>query len=282
MLAAISWGLTWIPLRFLHDDGFDALFIVVCTHFLLFLVFVFHGCRRVILENIRAMVGIAIAGGLAILCFSIALVYGEVVRVMVLFYLLPVWGVIGGHLFLREKVDLIRGLSVVFAVLGAFLILGGFNLLKSPPGWVDFVALLSGLCFAVNNLLFRGVSQVPLAPKLWMMFSGCVVIGSLLIFSLSSSVTMPSETSSWGWLMAYGLVWLLFGNIGSQWAVVRMEAGRSSVILILELVAAVCSAMLLVGERLSPIEWLGCILVVGAALAEGLRSDHECDGLEAN
>ena len=68
---------------------------------------------------------VALAGGGGIFCFTYALIYGDVVKVMVLFYLLPVWGVLGGYAFLHEKIDGVRKVGVVVAVIGAYLILGG-------------------------------------------------------------------------------------------------------------------------------------------------------------
>jgi drug/metabolite transporter (DMT)-like permease len=50
-----------------------------------------------------------------------------------------------------------------------------------------------------------------------------------------------------------------------------MEAGRSSVLIIMELVAAVASAAVINGARLRPIEWLGGVLIVGAAVIEARR-----------
>jgi drug/metabolite transporter (DMT)-like permease len=53
-----------------------------------------------------------------------------------------------------------------------------------------------------------------------------------------------------------------------MYGVTHLEAGRSSVLLVFELVAAVLSAMLIGGERLSGIEWIGAALIVSAALIE--------------
>jgi drug/metabolite transporter (DMT)-like permease len=51
-----------------------------------------------------------------------------------------------------------------------------------------------------------------------------------------------------------------------------MEAGRSAVLIIMELVTAVTSAAVLNGTRLRPVEWLGGSLIVAAAFVEARRS----------
>ena len=71
------------------------------------------------------------------------------------------------------------------------------------------------------------------------------------------------------WLIVYALTWLLVANYLSQWAVTKMEAGRSSIIMIFELFAAVFSAMLIGGETMSLIEGIGGGLVVLAAFGSG-------------
>ena len=42
-------------------------------------------------------------GGFANLGFTLSMIYGDVIRAMMLFYLAPVWGVLGGALFLGER-----------------------------------------------------------------------------------------------------------------------------------------------------------------------------------
>ncbi len=272
MLASIVWGISWLPLKLLNNLGLEGIPLIFVAHLLLLMVFLPWGFKgAVIWSNVKTLAAIALAGGTAILCFTYALMYGDVIRVMVLFYLLPVWGVLGGRLFLGEVIDRVRWLGVVIALVGAFFILGGLTIIDAPPSWVDGLALLSGMCFAVNNILFRGVVQVPLATKLLSMFCGCVLLAAVLLLLKVQTLPTAIPWVSWGWLVAYTLTLLLFANIASQWAVERLEAGQSSIILVVELVAAVVSAMFIGGERLLAWEWFGCVLVAAAALLEALR-----------
>jgi drug/metabolite transporter (DMT)-like permease len=52
------------------------------------------------------------------------------------------------------------------------------------------------------------------------------------------------------------------------YGVTHLEAGRSAILLVFELVAAVVSAMWIGGERLDGLEWIGAALITGAALIE--------------
>lgn len=226
-------------------------------------------------EHKKVMLLIALFGGGANLAFTYALINGEVIRVMVLFYLLPVWGVAGGRLFLKEEIDRWRYLGVFLAISGAFFILGGFEVLDAPPSWIDLIALLSGLFFAMNNLLFRGAQSIPVSSKIGSMFLGCFTLAGL--FLLAGAEQFPSSVAenAWWFLALYALFWLLVANIGSQWSVTHMEAGRSSIIIILELITAVISATLIVGETMSTLEYAGGALIMTAAFIEALRTKDD-------
>lgn len=263
-------------MKFLNQQGLEGIPMVFVSQLILALLFTRAGLRPEPLKQAwKATLGIALTGGSAILCFTYALMYGDVVRVMVLFYLLPVWGVLGGRVFLHEHIDRVRWFGVAIAIVGAFLILGGPRIFDLPPSWIDLLALLSGLFFAANNMFFRGAVSLSLASKLMMMFYGCSAISGLLILSGVQAWPSSLPAVSWGWLVLYAFTWLLLANLGSQWAVTRMEAGRSSIIIIMELVAAVVSAMVINKTRLSLVEWGGCLLVVTAAFLEASRANNE-------
>ena len=226
-------------------------------------------------EHRKMMLLIALFGGGANLAFTYALINGEVIRVMVLFYLLPVWGVAGGRIFLKEDIDRWRYLGVFLAISGAFFILGGFEVLDTPPSWIDLIALVSGLFFAMNNLLFRAAQSIPVASKIGSMFFGCFALAGIFLLAGIEQFPMTITGNAWLMLVSYAFFWLLIANIGSQWSVTHMEAGRSSIIIILELITAVISATFIAGEIMSPLEYMGGALIVTAAFIEAFRTKDD-------
>lgn len=218
-------------------------------------------------RNAAGLVLIFLLGGYANLAFSTALVYGEVVRVMVLFYLLPVWGVAGGHFFLGEKVGKLRLVAVACALSGAVLVLGGPSALRGSVSPIDLLAVSSGLSFAANNLVFRARQELPLVSKANTMLLGTSGLAALGL-ALGLQSTAGIEPVAVGWAVAYGVGWLLFATVGGQFGVTHLEAGRSSIIIIIELLVAVASAMLVGGERMEPLEVAGGALILLAAVIE--------------
>jgi drug/metabolite transporter (DMT)-like permease len=213
---------------------------------------------------------IALFGGLANLLFQNALFYGDVVRVMILFYLLPIWSVLGGRLFLGEKIDTLRWITLFAAISGGFLILGGFEVFQAPPNWIDLMAIGSGFAFAMNNLVFRASPELPLGSKVGAMFSGVVILmGLYLLFT--PPVPWPGDKDVIGLAAIYGIAWLMLITFGTQWGVTHLEAGRASIIIVMELVVAVVSAIIVLGQALSTGEIMGALLVIAAAIIEGFR-----------
>jgi drug/metabolite transporter (DMT)-like permease len=274
--ASLMWGTMWWPLKQINALGIEGIpltFGAFGAVTLLLLPMLLSQRRRWAGEG-RYLLLIALLGGYANIAFTCAMVYGEVVRVMVLFYLLPVWGVLGGWLFLGERIDWIRGLGVALALGGAFLILGGFKSFAGRISWPDLLAVTCGMAFAGNNLVFRARQALPVSSKVAAMLIGCFAIAAPL--TLAGIQPWPQvEPLSWVWVAVYGLGWMMIATIGTQWAVTHMEAGRASILIILELVTAVVTATIIGGERMSTIEWLGGGLIVAAALLEAWRDESE-------
>ena len=279
LMAAIAWGLSWIPLKHFSAHGVDGVSLNLIAYGGLALLFLPQLWRQ--REAWRgqgaALLGIALLGGYANFAFTTGMALGDVVRVMVLFYLVPVWSVLGGNLFLGEALDRPRLLGVALALGGALLILGGPAVLQGGISWLDLLAVTCGLAFAGNNLVFRARPQLPMGSKLAAMFLGCATMAASGL--LTGVQEWPDASAEiWGWVLLFGLGWLLLATLGTQWGVTHMEAGRAAILIILELVVAVVSALLIGGESMSPLEMAGGALILGAALLEGWREGKPAAG----
>ncbi|HET7792579.1 MAG TPA: EamA family transporter, partial [Rhizobacter sp.] len=107
LFSATLWGLSWWPLKGFAAVGLGGPVLVLLTYgvvgalglpWLLRERGAWHGEGRHLLL-------LALVGGWANAAFVSALVLGDVVRVMLLFYLSPVWSVLGGRIFLGERLS---------------------------------------------------------------------------------------------------------------------------------------------------------------------------------
>ena len=123
LISSIGWGLTWLPLKLLSAEGMEGLTLILIA----------FGSAAIVLlpftyrqwphwdSNKRFLILIALFGGFANIAFQTAIFHGDVIRVMILFYLLPAWSVIGGYLFLKERIDTKRIITLLSALSGAFI-----------------------------------------------------------------------------------------------------------------------------------------------------------------
>jgi drug/metabolite transporter (DMT)-like permease len=274
--ASTLWGLTWLPLKHFGAFGIDGSLVTLVAHGAvgLFALPLLYARRQAWLAGWSSLAVIGLAGGLANLAFASAMVRGDVTRVMALFYLLPAWGVLLARVLLGERVDGKRGLSLAFALAGAFLVLGGPRILVAPPTWVDAVAALSGLALAVNNVVFRKAQAIPIAPKVAAVFVGSL-IWAAAAEAFDESPTPGAPLVIWLEVVAFGVVWILAATAGTLYGVNNLEAGRSSVLIIMELVAAVVSSALIQRHLPAAITFAGGVLILGSALLEALRGEPD-------
>ena len=272
LASSVLWGLTWWPLKYFNAAGLAGVPLILIAYGAAGLAISFYIVRewRQWQGRHTYLLLFFVLGGYANLAFASAMVYGEVVRAMMLFYLGPVWGVLGGRFLLNEAIDRQRGLGIVIAMAGAWLILGGQALFTSVPSLVDVLALSAGMAFALNNISFRATQEYPTGSKVAAMFLGCGFFAALLM--PSQGMAMPTlEMGTWLALLGFGLVWLLGATAMTQWSVTHMEAGRAAILLITELLVAVISATLIGGETMSTAEWIGGTLILTSTFLEAWR-----------
>ncbi len=263
---AVAWGLGWLPLHHFASVGLVGMPLVLLVYGLLslFAIPVLWFERRAWMPQRNGLLAIAVCGGGATAALVTALAIGEVVRVMLLFYLAPVWGVLGGWLLLGEHLTPLRIGALLLAMLGIALTLNISSALTHPLSGSDWLALAAGLGFSLNNLATRAADQVPLASKTLAPFLGSALIAVVLCPVLGEYPPPLSLTLSWQiGLMALG--WLL-SMAAVQYGVSHIEVGRAAVLVVFELVAAVLSSAWLGNQAIGTHEWLGAALVMIAAL----------------
>jgi drug/metabolite transporter (DMT)-like permease len=275
LISSIGWGLTWLPLKGLKEmglDGMQLILIAFASGSLLLAPWLIkqHSSWK---SSIRFMLMITLAGGIANASFQAAMYHGDVIRVMILFYMLPVWSVIGGRLFLKEKIDLVRIIAITLCLSGVYIILDVWNTTWQGINWIDILAIVSGMGLATTNILFRFTQSIPVLSKVAAIFIGCTLLMGVS-FMLSTSTAKIPDYAALPLAILYGAVWLTLISIGTQWAVTKMEAGRSSILIVMELVTAVVSLALITNIELKIYEIIGGLMVISAAVLEGSRSEE--------
>lgn len=283
LLSSAGWGLTWLPIKALSNMGLDGMHLVFIAFFsgaLLSFPWLYSQ-RRHWRQKIALMLMIGLAGGIANAAFQTAIYHGDVIRVMILFYMLPIWSVIGGRVFLGEEVDAVRIFAVLLSLSGAFVILDIAHTSWAGVSRIDLLAIGSGIGLAATNILFRYTQDIPVMSKVSAMFIGCTVLIGISLMVFTTATVLPGSNAVL-WAVAYGALWLTLITTGTQWAVTQMDAGRSAVIIVIELVVAVASTALIVTGELTAFEIFGGLMVLSAALLEGSRNAAPVQGVPGN
>ena len=272
LFSASMWGLAWWPLKAFGDAGLSGPLLALLTYGAVGLAGLpwLWRERAQWQPQTRLLLLIALLGGWGNAAFVSAIVLGDVARVMLLFYLAPVWSVLGGRLFLGEAVSRRRGAAVALALAGAFLVVGGLSAFGTAPSAADLLAVSAGIGFAGNNIVSRAAQAVPTASKTVALCLGCAAVCGLMLWANGSAgAVWPQPTPGLvGALLVYSFAGLLLVTATWQWSVTRMEAGRSGVIAIAELAVALVSATLIGGALLALREWTGAVLIAAAAVIE--------------
>lgn len=278
LFSATLWGLTWMPLKGFVAQGLPGPLVSLLTYGSVGLLAVWMLWRD--RAAWRAQWGLVLAlvlvGGWANTSFVNAVMLGDVARVMFLFYLSPVWSVLGGWVFLKERIPPARWAAVAGAVVGLWLVLGGPGVGGEALAftWVDALSLSAGFAFAANNVIARAAHRVPLRTKTFAVFVGCGLLSGIAT-ALTGRELPGIGAGLWLALLAYGFGWMLLATVTWQYGVSHLESSRAGVILLAELLVSVGTAIAFGGESLSPLGWAGGALITFAALAEALFPSAE-------
>lgn len=267
---ATVWGLSWIPLKWLHAHGVGSLWTTlfmfgVCT---LVVLAVRPGSLRRSLAH-PPLVFLMLAAGLTNVFFNIALAIGDVVRSVLLFYLMPMWVVLLARWLLHEQVTGAALARVALALLGAMLVLGeGRLMLPLPASLADWLALLAGLCFGLNNVLLRRFADLPDDVRSLAMFSGAVFCAPLAMLAMAwGGYPEPWEPRGIAWLvLLLFAAAVLVGNLALQYGAARLRANVLSVLMLAEILVASASSWWAGSAQLSASTVGGGLLIIGASV----------------
>jgi drug/metabolite transporter (DMT)-like permease len=263
LFGAAFWGISWFPLRLLEGHGLAGLWstlIIYATALAIGLAALALNRERPRLDG--WMVMLLAASGWCNTAFILAVLEGNVVRVLLLFYLSPLWTVLFGRLLLRETLSPAARVTMAVAMVGAVIMLWDAETgVPWPRTAADWLALTSGLAFALNNVIVRRLQQVSVWGKTVMAWAGVVLVAGAWIIVEGLSFP-PVGAPVIGGAMALGA----FGMAGMTLAVVygmtHMPAHRAAVVLLFELVVGAASAQWLTDEVVKPQEWAGGALIL--------------------
>jgi len=267
LFSASMWGLIWYPLRLLDQAGMSAVWsslIMYLAAALLAVPILFRQYKS-IPEHFWELLILAIAAGVTNVAFVVALIEGEVMRVMLLFYLSPLWTVVIGRWWLGETLSRPAILMFSIAMIGSIVMLWNPTIgWPWPHGLADWLALIGGVAFSINNVLARKLASVSMGLKTGVIWWGVVLVSLVVLICQQTPVpTVDIQVWAGAWLL--GWLAIVAMTVAVLYGVARMPVYRSAVIMLFELVVAAIAAWFLTEEVMTLQEWCGGLLIILAA-----------------
>jgi drug/metabolite transporter (DMT)-like permease len=276
LFGALSWGIIWYPYRIMAEAGVAGAASSFYTYSIALLLggILFAKHWRGIFTQPKSIIWLCLVAGWTNLSYVLAVIDGEVMRVMLLFYLSPVWTLILAHFWLKEKTRQAGYIAIAVSILGAFIMLYDpkISSLPMPRNSSEWLALSAGIGFALTNVITRKSSHLSLRAKSFAVWAGVVVVTLLVMPFLGSQFTAPSffTATNWAVMALVGLL-LVAVTLSVQYGVTQIAASRASVIFLFELVVAAIASYYLAHELMTWNEWLGGGLIVIAALSAAIN-----------
>lgn len=267
---AFVWGLSWWPFRQLQDHGVHPLWSTALIYLLSLAVLlaVRPGCVAQLARHPGLWL-LAAAAGLTNVGFNWAVTVGDVVRVVLLFYLMPAWSVLLAWGILGE-----RPRPAAFARLALALAGVATVLYAEGSGWpwprtlADGLAIAGGFSFALTNVLLRRLHTTPADARVFAMFAGgALLAGGVAAFGMAQGVVAAPPAPSVAWVpLALGLsAAFLAGNMALQYGAARLAAHTTALVMLSEVVFASLSSVALGASELGPRVLAGGAMILVAA-----------------
>ena len=220
---------------------------------------------------------LTVAGFLSIACFNVLLAFAQLAaptsRAVIVTFTMPIWATFFARFVLGERFDRrrIAGIGLGIAGLAAL----GWPLVRAGQLSIGLLyALAAGVCWAAGTVVTKRfpVEAPALAIAAWQLLIGgaCAGVGMLTFEGLPVLWPLNQETAlalAYHVLLAQALAYYLWFEVVS-----RIAAGIASLGTLMVPAVGVLGAILVLGERPTRMDYLGLVLIIGAAAAVLLPS----------
>lgn len=268
---AFVWGVSWFPFRQIESHGVHPVWAtcLIYTAITLAMMLLRRSMWHVFVQH-PGLALLGLAAGFTNVGFNWAVTQGDVVRVVLLFYLMPLWSVLLAWVVLGERPTLSALARVALALVWVAVVLKtpetDWPIPTSLPDWLGVAA---GFSFAVTNILLRRLRSAPGESRALAMFCGCALVaGATALMGTALGAISPPPLAVpgwWDWALLLGIAFV-FANVCLQYGAARLAASATSVIMLSEVLFASGSSVAFGAAAMDTRIWTGGALIVLAAL----------------
>jgi DME family drug/metabolite transporter len=288
LLAGALWGTTGPLSTALYAEGSELADIgfwriAVASAGLVPVLFLRGGLAGV---DARGLLVVAGGGGAMVALFEVAYQHAiagaGVAGAAALLYTAPVLVAVLAHLILGERLGPVRlGLAVLVMIGAGLTVWGGSGPTDHPSASLVRGVVggaLAALAYAGTTLLARwAVPRYGALRVLALEIGGGTLILWLGMRASGAMPSAPVAPSAWLYVALLGLGAVVLANLAFFEAVRRIDAAPASVAATVEPVVATILALVLFGQGLRPLGWVGLGLVVAGVALSYVRVASEAD-----
>ena len=269
LFGAFVWGIIWYPYRLMANAGVSGIyssFYVFILTIAIALPYFFIAKKKVPIWS-KDFWLLALVAGYTNISYVLAVIDGEVVRVMLLFYLSPVWTIFLAHFMLNEDTQKRHYIAVFISLIGAIIMFWEPGYLIHLDSKSDWLALSSGLGFAITNVMTRKHAHMTVNQKALAIWLGVILVALICImFDKNAMPTLDFFRPVDAAIMMVIALSLFLSTLLVQFGVTQIKAVEASSFFLFEIVVAAISSYFLVGESIALKEWLGGILIIAGVI----------------
>lgn len=274
--SGLVWGLFWIPVRGLADAGIDGLwatFFFYSVPFVLSLPLLALRWRPAVAGGVWLQI-LGLVPAVSLVLYSISILYTDVVRAALLFYLTPLWSTLLARIFLGEPITSLRWLAMALAILGMLVIFhidAGIPLPEQPGDWI---ALASGFLWSVASILLRADKRTPAIDLLVQNFIWSAIAAAALLIAfgpgMAGSPPLAIYVAQLPWLVPTIIIVVMTGVYASMWGTPKLNPGLVGLLFMTEISVGAITAALWSGDPFGWREVIGIVLISTAGMLESL------------
>ncbi len=274
--AGLVFGIYWIPLRALGDAGFSGAWSpLMLNAFPLTFVcpVLIYRWKTFVPGRLRFHIG-GLLAGLAFVLYANSFMYTEVIRSILLFYLMPIWGFLLARFVAGEVITPVRWLSMGLGLGGLLIIFGVDVGLPLPRNIGDWMAMGSGLVWAIASLMMltdnEDAINYGLAFFLWGTLGAALMAYIASIHGLAPTPNWSMVAPVLPWLIPLAILVVIPAGFAAVYGPTQLNPGVAGLLFMTEISVATVTAALFADEPFGIRELLGIILISLAGLAEPL------------
>ena len=281
ILSAVFWGSMWMPLTAAYGTGLSGAWVAWMIYgvpAVLVLPFILRDGGRGLMAGGWPLLWLGISAGICNYLYAASVVYGDVARIVLLFYVNPVWSVLLERLILKTRITPARGAALAVGLVGMLILNYDGEGLPLPRSFAEWGGLAAGFCWAIALVTMRMTPKVGMVEKAFLQYVTAMIVGGAIlafgVFPAQADWAAVDWPAAIFWVAIVAGIWVVPGLLLSFWAAARLSPTRASMLFMAEVVVGVVTAAIWTDYPFGWREAIGGLVIVSASVLEILFGAH--------